>query len=56
VTTTTTPAKVAFVILSDDPARTLPGLVMTARMKVARGADEPVLFCDRHATGSQWRG
>jgi hypothetical protein len=31
-------------ILSDDPARALPGLVMAARMKANRGADVRVLF------------
>ncbi len=40
----TDPAKVAFLILSDDPARALPGLVMATRMKVNRGADVRVLF------------
>jgi len=44
VTTTSKPAKVAFLILSDDPARALPGLVMAARMKANRGADVRVLF------------
>ncbi|MDA8341782.1 MAG: DsrE family protein [Actinomycetota bacterium] len=38
------PAKVAFLILSDDPARAIPGLVMAARMKANRGADVRVLF------------
>lgn len=38
------PAKVAFMILSDDPARALPGLVMAGRMKAIRGADVRVLF------------
>ncbi len=42
--TTSGPAKVAFLILSDDPARALPGLVMAARMKVNRGAEVRVLF------------
>ena len=28
-----TPARVAFLILSDEPARALPGLTMAARMK-----------------------
>ncbi len=37
-------AKVAFLILSDDPARAVPGLVMAARMKANRGADVRVLF------------
>lgn len=44
MTTTTSPARVAFLILSDDPARALPGLVMAARMKTNRGADVRVLF------------
>lgn len=39
-----TPAKVAFLILSDDPARAVPGLVMATRMKENRGADVRVLF------------
>ncbi len=38
------PAKVAFLILSDDPGRALPGLVMASRMKANRGADVRVLF------------
>ena len=38
------PAKVAFLVLSDDPARAVPGLVMATRMKVNRGADVAVLF------------
>lgn len=38
------PVKVAFMILSDDPARALPGLVMAGRMKANRGADVRVLF------------
>lgn len=38
------PAKVAFLILSDDPARAVPGLVMASRMKANRGADVRVLF------------
>ncbi len=38
------PAKVAFLILSDDPARALPGLVMAGRMKANRGADVRVMF------------
>lgn len=41
---TQTPAKMAFLILSDDPARALPGLVMATRMKENRGADVRVLF------------
>lgn len=39
-----TPAKVAFLIISDDPARAVPGLVMAARMKANRGVDVRVLF------------
>lgn len=31
-------------ILSDDPSRALPGLVMATRMKTSRGADVRVLF------------
>jgi len=42
--TTANPAKVAFLILSDDPARAIPGMVMAARMKEHRGADVRVLF------------
>lgn len=38
------PVKVAFLILSDDPARALPGLVMASRMKANRGVDVRVLF------------
>ncbi len=38
------PAKVAFLILSDDPARALPGLVMAGRMRANRGADVRVMF------------
>lgn len=38
------PTKVAFLILSDDPSRALPGLVLAARMKSNRGADVRVLF------------
>lgn len=38
------PARVAFLVLSDDPGRALPGLVMAERMKVNRGADVRVLF------------
>ncbi len=37
-------AKVAFVILSDDPARAIPGLVLAGRMKENRGADVRLLF------------
>lgn len=42
--TTTDPAKVAFLILSDDPERAVPGMVMATRMKANRGADVRVLF------------
>ena len=44
MTTASEPARVAFLILSDDPARAIPGLVMAARMKSTRGADVRVLF------------
>lgn len=44
MTTTHTQSRVAFLILSDDPARAIPGLVMAARMKANRGADVRVLF------------
>jgi len=44
MTTTKDPARVAFLILSDDPGRAIPGLVMAARMKANRGADVRVLF------------
>ncbi len=37
-------AKVAFMILSDDPARAIPGLVMAKRLKEHRGDDVRVLF------------
>lgn len=37
-------ARVAFMIISDDPERALPGLVMATRMKVNRDADVRVLF------------
>lgn len=37
-------AKVAFLILSDDPNRVVPGLIMAARMKENRGSDVRVLF------------
>ena len=37
-------AKVAFMIISDDPARAVPGLTMATRMKLLRGADVRVLF------------
>ena len=38
------PAKVAFMIISDDPARAVPGIVMATRMKTNRGVDVRVLF------------
>lgn len=38
------PAKVAFMIISDDPKRALPGLIMATRMKANRGVDIRVLF------------
>ncbi len=38
------PAKVAFLIISDDQARAVPGIVMATRMKVNRGVDVRVLF------------
>ncbi len=38
------PAKVAFLIISDDRERAVPGLVMATRMKLNRGADVRVLF------------
>jgi len=44
MTASTRPARVAFLILSDDPARAIPGLVMATRMKANRGADVRVLF------------
>ncbi len=37
-------ARVAFMIISDDPARAVPGLVMATRMKLNRGTDVRVLF------------
>ncbi len=37
-------AKVAFLILSNDPARVLPGLTMARRLKENRGAEVRVLF------------
>ena len=37
-------AKVAFMIISDDPARAVPGMVMATRMKANRGVDVRVLF------------
>lgn len=39
-----TQAKVAFLILSDDPNRAIPGLTMAARMKENRDSDVSVLF------------
>lgn len=39
-----TGAKLAFLILSDDPARAVPGLVMAQRMRQNRNADVQVLF------------
>lgn len=39
-----TQAKVAFLILSDDPNRVIPGLTMAASMKENRGSDVRVLF------------
>ncbi len=42
--TTSEAAKVAFLILSDDRERALPGLVMASRMKQNRGAEVRVLF------------
>ena len=39
-----TPAKIAFFIISDDPNRAVPGLVMATRLKSNRGADVRVLF------------
>lgn len=44
MTPPTEPARVAFLILSDDPNRAIPGLVMAARMKANRGAEVGVLF------------
>ncbi len=44
MSTEQTPAKVAFMIISDDPARAVPGMVMATRMKANRGADVRVLF------------
>lgn len=37
-------ARVAFMIISEDPARAVPGLVMATRMKMNRDADVRVLF------------
>ncbi|MBT1004390.1 DsrE family protein [Paenarthrobacter sp. DKR-5] len=42
--TSTIPAKVAFLILTDSPDRGIPGLVMASRLKMNRGADVRVLF------------
>ncbi len=41
---TTDPARVAFLIISDDPERAIPGMVMAARMKSNRNADVRLLF------------
>lgn len=41
---TDSPAKIAFLILSDDPARAVPGLVMARRLRENRHADVQVLF------------
>ncbi len=40
-------AKIAFLILSDDPARAIPGLVMAQRLKENRDDDVRVLFFGR---------
>ncbi len=37
-------AKIAFLVLSEDPARAVPGLVMASRLKENRGADVRVMF------------
>lgn len=42
--TSTSPAKIAFLILTDSPDRGLPGLLMASRLKMNRGADVRVLF------------
>ncbi len=42
--TSASPAKIAFLILTDSPDRGLPGLVMASRLKMNRGADVRVLF------------
>ncbi|MHB1504246.1 MAG: DsrE family protein [Acidimicrobiales bacterium] len=42
--TTSHPAKLAFMILSDDPARAIPGLIMATRLRTNRQADVRVLF------------
>ncbi len=44
MTSEQTSAKVAFMIISDDPARAIPGIVMATRMKSNRGVDVRVLF------------
>ena len=44
MTSEQTSAKVAFMIISDDPARAIPGIVMATRMKMNRGVDVRVLF------------
>jgi hypothetical protein len=41
---TESPAKIAFLILSDDATRAVPGLVMAQRLKENRGTDVSVLF------------
>ncbi len=38
------PAKVALMIISDDPARAVPGMVMATRVKAHRAVDGRVLF------------
>lgn len=38
------PSKIAFLILTDDPARAVPGLVMATRLKANRGDEIRVLF------------
>lgn len=42
--TDTAPVKLAFLILSDDPSRATPGLIMAKRMRENRNADVQVLF------------
>ncbi len=39
-----TQAKIAFLILSEDPGRAIPGLVMASRLKENRGDDVRVMF------------
>jgi hypothetical protein len=48
---TTAPAKIAFLILSDDPARAIPGLVMATRLKENRGL---MSECSSSARESSW--